>query len=121
MASVITVLHVIDSLEGGGAEHQLTDLLLRSNRAEFRHIVCALKTATRFSGELRGAGIEIYTLATPGKYSLVRGVARLHALARRVAPQIIHASLYQAGVIGRTVGWLLRLPVVPTLRNPTYA
>src|SRR5438309_262011 len=117
---MITVLHVIDSLEGGGAEHQLTDLLLRSNRAEFRHIVCAVKTAIRFSGELRRAGIEIYTLAVPGKYSLVPGVARLHALARRVAPDVIHASLYQAGVIGRTVGWLLGIPVVTTLVNTTY-
>jgi glycosyltransferase involved in cell wall biosynthesis len=117
---MITVLHVIESLEIGGAEHQLTDMLLRSNRSEFRHVVCTLKTATRFSGELRRAGVEIYTLSVPGKYSLVLGVARLCALAHRMAPQIIHATLYQAGVIARTAGWLLRIPVVTTLVNTTY-
>ncbi|MGH7321141.1 MAG: glycosyltransferase, partial [Candidatus Rokuibacteriota bacterium] len=117
---MISVLHVIDSLGTGGAEHQLTDLILSSDRDAFHHTVCSLAKAAGFATDLRRAGIEVVDLDVAQKYMFLRGVRRLTAVVRRVRPHIIHASLYRSGVLARAVGRRADIPVVTTLVNTTY-
>ncbi len=117
---MISVLHVIESLGTGGAEHQLTDLILNSDRDAFHHTVCSLVKAAGFATDLRQAGIEVLELGLPQKYALLQGVRRLSAVVRRVRPHILHASLYRSAVLARAVGRLTDIPVVTTLVNTTY-
>ncbi len=118
--SMIRVLHVIDSLATGGAEQQLTAMLVRSDARRFQHTVCALREADRHEATLRAAGIPVYALHRVPRHEIVRTLVALCAVMREVAPDIVHTSLYWASVLGRTAARLAGKPVVTTLVNTTY-
>jgi glycosyltransferase involved in cell wall biosynthesis len=111
---------VLDDLETGGSERQLTAFLVRSDQTRFRHVVCALSEAGRFSDELTRVGIEIHTLGVNFGWDLRRSVARLGALVDQVRPDLLHATLYRPGLVSRFIGWRKRIPVITTLVNTTY-
>jgi glycosyltransferase involved in cell wall biosynthesis len=116
----ITILHVLDDLETGGSERQLTAFLVRSDQRRFRHVVCALSEAGRFSDELSRAGIEIHTLGVKFGWDLRRSVRLLRRLVDQVRPDLLHATLYRPGLVSRFVGWRAGIPVITTLVNTTY-
>ncbi len=119
-AGPVTVLHVIDSLSTGGAEHQLSTLLAHADPTRFRHIVCSLRQTAGFAEDLRSSGIEVHSLDLGPRRDLVRGVWRLWRLVRKINPGVLHATLYRAALTSRTVGRLLHLPVITSLVSPTY-
>lgn len=116
----VTILHVLDDLETGGSERQLAAFLVRSDQSRFRHVVCALSEAGRFSEELVSAGIEIHTLGVSFGWDLRRSVSGLRRLVGQVRPDVLHATLYRPGLVSRFIGWRARIPVITTLVNTTY-
>ncbi len=116
----ITVLHVVEGLGTGGSEQQLTEFLLHSNQARFRHEVCTLAQVGRFAGILEEAGIPVHPLGVMADGDIARTLSRLMRLVRKVDPHIIHTTLYRPAVVGRVVGRLYAKPVVTTLVNTTY-
>jgi len=84
---MITLLHVIDTLGTGGAERQLTQFLIRSDRSRFRHVLCSLMGPQRFARDLTAAGIPFYTLGLNSRYDFLRGVIGLVRLARFCGPR----------------------------------
>jgi glycosyltransferase involved in cell wall biosynthesis len=116
----VTILHVLDDLETGGSERQLAAFLVRSDQSRFRHVVCALSEAGRFSDELVRAGIEIHTLGVSFGWDLRRSVSGLRRLVGQVRPDVLHATLYRPGLVSRFIGWRARIPVITTLVNTTY-
>jgi len=117
---VITVLHVIESLEIGGAERQLTAMLLRSDRRRFRHMVCALSTVSAHGGDLEHAGIPVYALGLVLPRDLLPALRRLRGLVADARPDVLHVSLYWSGVLGRFIGRLTQVPVLNSLVDTLY-
>jgi glycosyltransferase involved in cell wall biosynthesis len=117
---MIRVLHVIDSLGTGGAERQLVLTLLRSSNVEFQHTVCALGAAGTYGEMLRARGIPVVALDRSPRREAVRTLRELRGVIDRTAPDLIHVSLYYAGILGRVAGRLAGKPVVTTLVNTTY-
>ncbi len=117
---MVTVLHVIDSLGVGGAEHQLLDIIVRSDPVRFRHTVCALTLTGGFVQDFERAGIQVHDLHLNTRYDFAWGLRQMLAITRRVKPHILHASLFRAGVLARIAGRLTRTPVVTSLVNTTY-
>ena len=116
----ITILHVLDDLGPGGAERQLAAFVVRSDKARFRHEVCALSAGGWFVTDLEGAGVRVHILGLAPRRDLVRKIVRLWRLAREVNPDILHATLYHPGVASRVVGWLTGRPVVTSLVSMAY-
>ncbi len=117
---MITVLHVIESLEIGGAEHQLTAMLLRSDRRRFHHVVCALGTASAYGADLERAGFPVYALALSPPRDLLPAFLRLRRLVSDIRPDVLHVSLFWSGVLGRFIARLARIPVLTSLVNTSY-
>ncbi|MGH2403371.1 MAG: glycosyltransferase [bacterium] len=117
---MIRVLHVIDSLHTGGAERQLTEMLVRSDAQLFSHTVCALWGDEPHGARLRAARIPVYAFRRVPRHEIVRTTRQLRTLIREVAPDVVHTSLYWAGVLGRAAACLEGKPVVTTLVNTTY-
>jgi glycosyltransferase involved in cell wall biosynthesis len=116
----LIILHVIDSLSTGGAEHQLASHLQHADRTRFRHLVCALSGGVRFTEMLQASGVTVFSLELKRRRDMLRGVRRLWRLVREQRPAVIHATLFRAAVISRTVGQLSGVPVVTSLVSPTY-
>lgn len=92
------VLHVILSLQPGGAERLVIELCQRL-AGEVRSAVCCLDEAGAWAAELSDAGIEVITLGRrPGfRPSLARRVARI---ASGLNARVLHCHQYSAFVYG---------------------
>lgn len=60
---MIRVLHVIDSLDLGGAQTALLNLLKYADRAHFHHEVAAMHGEGMFAGAFREIGVPVHSLS----------------------------------------------------------
>lgn len=82
------VLHVLDSLAGGGTQRALVSLLPRFDRGHFRHAVVTLRCAGRWAKELPD-DVGCQALGIFGRDRLAG--LRLGSVVRRWRPAILHA------------------------------
>lgn len=103
----VRVLHVITSLDIGGAERQLAMLLRESAAADgdVRHLgVVSLRPGGVVANQLSTAGVQVWTLGVRGPLSLSLAPIRLASLVRRVQPSAICAWLYHSMVLTAVPG-----------------
>lgn len=95
------ILHIIPTLERGGAEKQLVLLATRLPRDEFDVHVCALTRGGPLEADLRAAGIPLTIIGKRWKadplawWQLRRHIAQ-------VQPDIVQTWLFTANAYGRT-------------------
>lgn len=95
------ILHVIATLDRGGAEKQLALLATHLPRDEFDVHVCALTRGGPLEGELRDAGIPVSILGKRWKYDpLAWWTLRRHIC--ELKPDLVQTWLFTANAYGRT-------------------
>jgi sugar transferase (PEP-CTERM/EpsH1 system associated) len=88
--SPIRILHVVHSLEVGGLENGLVNLLNALDPERFEHSVCCLTKSGKFAERIASAGIKIVELDLPaGRFRFP--LFRLAGLFREISPHIIHS------------------------------
>ena len=107
----IKVLHLITSLEVGGAQHGLLLGLPRFNTDRYEHIICSLMNRIPMADQFRESGIEVHSLGLNRRTDL-SVLVRLRKLMKKVRPDILHTYLLHANVLGRIVGRLVGIPVI---------
>lgn len=111
------VLHVIDSLQTGGAEISLVSLA-----PHLLALGCDYEVASLAGGsltkDLRKQGIVAHEVGGAGRLQQLR---RLVALVRRAKPDILYTTLFWASQLGRVAGLVTRTPVVGSFVNDTYS
>jgi glycosyltransferase involved in cell wall biosynthesis len=114
-ATPLRVLVVIDSLGQGGSERSLVDTL---RAMPDRHVDIALfrRTAEGYEDEALDAGMVVHEV--PG--GVVRRVVRLRRLVRRLGPDVVHSSLWNADLAARLALLGRPQPLVCSLVNDTY-
>lgn len=110
-----TILHVIPTLTGGGAERQLALLAAEQSRRGW-NVHIALRRTGNYARHLAGSGVTIHELG-----DLRRGhpllFVRLHALVRKLRPAVLQTWLLQMDLIGGAIAVATRTPWVLTERN----
>lgn len=86
------VLHVIESLDRGGAERVLATLA-RALRHDLEFHVVSLVGRGPLTDDLRLAGAQVYSLDLAHRRDFWRALPLLGRLVHRVAPDILHAHL----------------------------
>ena len=96
-----TILHVIPNLTGGGAERQLALLAAEQGRRGW-NVHVALRRGGNYQEHLADSGVVLHELG-----DLRRGhpllFLRLHALVRRLRPELIQTWLLQMDIVGGVV------------------
>lgn len=105
----MVIAHLVTTLKCGGAENQLQQLVLASDRARFRHIVISLTNDDQIGSELKVAGIEVYSLEMNNWLRSLPGMVRLIRLLRRHKPDLLHCWLYHACLAGLLATRLTRV------------
>lgn len=109
-----TILHVIPTLTGGGAERQLALLAAEQSRRGC-NVHIALRRTGSYARHLAGTGVTIHELG-----DLRRGhpllFVRLHSLVRRLRPAVMQTWLLQMDIIGGAIALATRTPWVLTER-----
>lgn len=116
----LRVLYVIDTLEVGGSEQSLLQIVRRLDRRRFEPLVCHVYAGEALRREFEAAGVRVAGLGIAGKYRFARAYRALLQLARDEQPDLIHTTLFRANQIGRAVGRRLRIPVISSLVNLSY-
>ena len=118
---MLKILYVIDTLEQGGAERSLLEIVSRMDHARFRPMVCQVYEGSALRAQFEAAGVQVQQLGIGAKYGFVTAVRRLTELVRQERPDLIHTSLFRASQIGRIAAWRTGTPVVSSWTNTPYS
>jgi glycosyltransferase involved in cell wall biosynthesis len=112
--AVMKVLHFISSLNRGGAEMVLLQLVRELQKRGWQQEILYIYEGPLLP-EFQALGIQCIHVTALGKYLNPCMWYRLVQLIRTVRPQVILTSLWAANLMGRVVGRLLRIPTVASL------
>jgi glycosyltransferase involved in cell wall biosynthesis len=116
---MITVLHLITSLDVGGTEMMLSKLVARSDPARFRHVVVSLAGVGPVGEQIAALGVPVHSLRMRRGMPDPRAFWQLLAVMRRVRPDVVQTWLYHADALGVLAANVLRVPVVWNIRSAT--
>ena len=107
----IKVLHLVTSLEVGGAQHGMLLALPRFDSDQYEHIVCSIMDRMQMASQFREAGVEVRSLGLSRKTD-IGVVLRLRALLKEIRPDVLHTYLLHGNILGRLIGRLVGVPVI---------
>jgi len=120
----LKVLFVINSLEIGGAEMQLAELLRGINREHFHPVVCCLGSRGPVADMLQRAAVRVEFIGLPrvrhshagDAVDIIARLSRFVRLVHRERPHIAVGLLYWAYVITTFAASALHVPVIVSTR-----
>lgn len=113
------VLHVIDTLEVGGAEESTLQLAGRFRETEL--VMVHLYPGRTLAPRYESAGARVVSLDLPGRLAPGRGVAELVRLVRRERPDLLQSTLFRAGLVARATSRWTGVLLLDTLVNDSYS
>ena len=105
------MLHLVTSLEVGGAQHGMLLGLPRFDNDQYEHIVCSIMDRMQMASQFREAGVEVRSLGLSRKTD-IGVVLRLRALLKEIRPDVLHTYLLHGNILGRLIGRLVGVPVI---------
>ena len=112
------ILHVITTINRGGAENHLAELAIGQIGRGFHVMVAFLKGDRYWEARLRAAGVQVEALELT-HYGAITPVFRLRRLLQQWKPDLVHSHLPPAELYTRLalLGHDVRLPLVITKHN----
>lgn len=98
MSPVPEVMYVVNSLDGGGAERLLTNIILPQEAPE-RITVVTLRAGGIFRATLENAGVRVIDLGMVRYRHALRGAVRLASLMRARRPAVVHGWDYFSNLL----------------------
>ncbi|MGH9057476.1 MAG: glycosyltransferase [Acidimicrobiales bacterium] len=111
------VLYLIDSLAPGGAERSLVDMTPHLVAEGVGLEVAVLHDRPGLRYELESRGVRVHIIDGSSRLAWVSGVTRL---LDRLRPDLLHTTLFESDLVGRTAAAFCRVPVVSTLASTPY-
>ncbi len=108
-----TILHVITSLDEGGAQRYL--LLHCASETRWQHKVAYLTGGGLYAAEFEQLGIEVFDLRIRGAASVIAGIFRLRSLIARLKPTLVVGWMYHAILVA--IACLPARPVIWNIRQ----
>jgi glycosyltransferase involved in cell wall biosynthesis len=111
---MIKVLHLISSLNIGGAEQNLRNLVEKMDTNEFRNTIVSMTDIGMLGEGIIRLGIPVIMLNMKKGVPDPRGILRLHRIVKTLQPDIIQTWMYHANILGllfstpRPVIWNIR-------------
>lgn len=116
----IKILHLIPTLDKGGAERLLIDLVKTMDKERFEVEVVCLETLGKWGFELKKAKINASSLGKRRKGSIYI-FWKLYRLLKNKRPDILHTHLFGADLYGLLAGRIAQVPnIISTEHNLNY-
>jgi glycosyltransferase involved in cell wall biosynthesis len=117
-----TILHVITSLNLGGAETMMCQLLEHTDRTKFTPVVVSLRPESALSDRVRKAGITLHHLDMGSYLAMPLALRRLKELMRDLKPALVQTWMYHADLLGSLAARSMkqRPPVVWNVQHSTF-
>jgi glycosyltransferase involved in cell wall biosynthesis len=120
------ILYIIGTLDIGGAERHLVEVVKHIDKSRFSPYVCTLVDGGALRSEIENAGIPLYSVDFRGlrsKYdpfslwNLLKKLIRLYHFMREQQFAIVHGYLFWAYVFGAFAGRAARVPTIIASRR----
>lgn len=105
MNKPIRVLHIITTLEIGGAETNLYHLLKEMNSTEFNHQVICLDGQGIIGDWIANLGIPVFSLGMRKIVPRFTALFRAYRYLKKFNPDMIHTHMYHANLLGLMLSW----------------
>lgn len=116
----VSVMFVIASLEYGGAERQVVEMVRAFDRTKIRPIICSLSPKVPLADSLPNRSEDLIIEEKKWKYDLTL-VWRVARLMRQHQVNVVHGFLFDAEIVARLAGRLAGVPVIlGSERNADY-
>jgi len=118
----LRVIHLITSLETGGAQMMLYKLVSSINSHKFESYVISLKNKGTIGENIKNIGIPVYALGLLCGKSLFSACQDLFGYMRRIKPDIIHGWMYHGNFAASALGflWFPSMKVLWNIRHTPY-
>jgi len=110
------VMHLIWSLDQGGAEQVVMHLAKNMDRSRFESVVCCLNERGRYADGVEKEGIKVVALHKRPNIDLMI-IPKLMRVLKQEKIQLLHTHLFTANLWGRIAAKLAGVPVVSTEHN----
>jgi len=115
---MMDVVFLVTNLDRGGAETQLVRIALSLKRRGWKVGIITMLPSSEFLDEIREAGIPLVECITPRNRLPWRMIPKMTRQLRQWRPPVLVTFNFPADVMGRTCGWLARVPkIIGTLRT----
>lgn len=114
--SKINLLHIISTLEIGGAEKQVVTLLKHLDKEKYRIILCCRHSGGPLEKEIKNEDVEIVILRMRLRY-IFFAMFKLIRLMKKEKIQIVHTHLYSDHLWGRIAARIAGVPVIVTTEH----
>lgn len=108
----LTIVHIITSLDMGGAERMLSNVVLGMDRTKFHNVVICLRGMGYWGSILQQNGIKVYAMDMQPKLGSVFKLVALWRLLRRLRPDYVQGWMYHANVLALLFGKLAGVPKI---------
>ena len=113
----IKILHVITSLDVGGAELVLYRLVKNMNAARFENQVVSLVHPGKVGEKIQALGVGVFSLEMRTGHPDLGGLFRLVGLISRESPDLLQTWLYHADLLGLLAARTRGVPVLWNIRS----
>ena len=121
MKNKIKILHIIESLDCGGAEKLLKYSLKNIDKNKFSVKIVCLSKPLNLKKELEDIGISVICLDLNKLHNFGHIIFKLCRLLIKESPDVIHTHLFFANIYGRIAGRITGIKsIITTLHNPDY-
>lgn len=109
------IVHIIPTLQFGGAEKMVVELIRHQTTAENRFSIITFFDAIPLASELP-AGVDVFVVPKKGKLD-VGLISRIANKLQVLQPDVVHTHLFGGDVWGRLAARRLGIPVITTEHN----
>lgn len=115
------ILYLITSLDTGGAETNLRNLVLGLDRNRFEPVVVCMSDAGKIARDISDRGIETHCLNLSSGIGALLSCFRQKRFIQRLQPDLIHSWMYHANFLTLASGLNSVCPVIWGIRNSTLS
>ena len=109
---MISVVHVVWTLDVGGLEHVVLDLARAGDRSRLRSRVVCMAEPGALAPAFAAAGVTVESIG-PSTMSAMRRLQRLARRLRELRPDVVHTHNVKPHIHGTLAATLARVPVGP--------
>ena len=109
-SSPMTIVHLIATLDVGGAEMMLYKLVAAMDRRRFRNVVVSLTDIGAVGKRIEAADVPVHALHMPRGRPHLKGLNSLSRLLQEERPAILQTWMYHANLLGTLVRRRAKVP-----------
>ncbi len=114
------IVHIISSLESGGAQRILYKLA-KNSESRIAYYVISLKSEGFYGDRFREEGVEVYSLDLDRSYLLINKFLYLLKVMRGISPDVIQGWMYHGNLVASMASLFNKATVYWNIRHSLYS